>query len=284
MVISSQHQRLEGPASACAGGRKYRGLPARPFIVGRLGLQTPLSLTWSGQNSLRRNSLLGALPESMLEYLAPALELVELPIGRVLHASGDRLANAYFPVTAIVALQIMTEAGGCTECAIVGNEGLVGITLFMGGQTTPTQAVVQSPGTAYQLSASKVSAVFNESGPLLHLFLRYTQALLTQMCQTAVCNRHHSIQQQLSRLLLLCHDRLQGDKMGMTQEVLANMLGVRRESVSAGAKSLRVDGAIRCQRGCITILDRAKLELSSCECYAVVKNEYDRLLPQRLAA
>jgi CRP-like cAMP-binding protein len=234
--------------------------------------------------SFRTNGLLAALPPAVLEQLRPMLELIELPLGKVLHEPGTTSSHAYFPVTAIVSLQLTTKSGDCSECAIVGNDGLVGVALFMGGSTMPTHAVVQSPGTAYRLSADNMTAVFNEGGPLLRLFLRYTQALITQMSQTAVCNRHHGVQQQLCRLLLLCHDRLRGNEVVMTQELLANMMGVRRESITSAALKLQVEGTIRYQRGHITILDRAKLEAASCECYAVVKNEYDRLLPDEIAA
>jgi CRP-like cAMP-binding protein len=233
--------------------------------------------------SLRANGLLASLPASELLALRPLLELVELPLGKMLYESGAAASHAYFPVSAIVSLQLMTRSGDSSACAIVGNEGLVGIALFMGGHTTPSHAVVLSPGTAFRLRADDMAFVFNRGGPLLRLFLRYTQALLTQMAQTAVCNRHHSVHQQLCRLLLLCHDRLRDNEVAMTQELLANMLGVRRESVTAAALKLQGEEAIFYQRGHITILDRAKLELSSCECYAVVKGEYDRLLADEIA-
>lgn len=233
---------------------------------------------------VRANGLIAALPAAVLEKLRPMLELVELPLGKVLHEPGIVSSHAYFPVTAIVSLQLTTKAGDCSECAIVGNEGLVGVALFMGGHTTPSHAVVQSPGIAYKMRADDMALVVNMGGPILRLFLRYTQALLTQMSQTAVCNRHHSVHQQLCRLLLLCHDRLRGNELAMTQELLANLMGVRRESITAAALRLQVDEAICYQRGHITILDRAKLESTSCECYGVVKNEYDRLLPDEIAA
>jgi CRP-like cAMP-binding protein len=229
------------------------------------------------------NGLLASLAEAELARLMPMLELVDLPQGKVLYESGAEATHAYFPVTAIASLECVTATGNCVEIAIVGNEGLVGIALFMGGHTTPSRALVQRPGLAYRLRAADMRAVFDMSGPVLHLFLRFTQALITQMCQTAVCNRHHSIHQQLCRMLLLSHDRVIGDEILMTHEHLSNMLGVRRESITAEATRLQVEGAIRYHRGHITILDRSKLEASTCECYAVVKHEYDRLLPAEIA-
>lgn len=233
---------------------------------------------------VRTNALLASLPSAALAEVGPLLELVELSLGKVLHEPGTSSSFAYFPVTAIVSLQVMTMNGDCMECAIVGNEGLVGVALFMGGHTTPSHAVVQSPGTAYRIRAEHLAMLFNRGGPLMRLFLRYTQALLTQMSQTAACNRHHSVAQQLCRLLLLCQDRLAGSELAMTQELLATMMGVRRESITTAALKLQVDGTIVYQRGHITILDRAMLETASCECYAVVKEEYDRLLPDEVAA
>jgi CRP-like cAMP-binding protein len=209
----------------------------------------------------------------------PHLEAVELPLGTVIYESGGKLAHVYFPTTAIVSLLYVMENGGSAEIAVVGYEGLVGISLFMGGESTPSRAVVQSAGTGFRLKASRVMEEFNLAGPVLHLLLRYTQALITQMAQTAVCNRHHSLDQQLCRWLLLSLDRLRSNELVMTQELIANMLGVRREGVTEAAGRLDKSGLIRYQRGRITVLDRPGLESRTCECYAVVKKEYDRLLP-----
>jgi len=204
---------------------------------------------------------------------------VELPLGNVLYESGGKLTHVYFPTTAIVSLLYVMENGGSAEIAVVGHEGLVGVSLFMGGETTPSRAVVQSAGSGFRLKASLVMEEFNKAGPVLHLLLRYTQALITQMAQTAVCNRHHSLDQQLCRWLLLSLDRLQSNELVMTQELIANMLGVRREGVTEAAGRLDKAGLIRYQRGRITVVDRPGLELRTCECYSVVKKEYDRLLP-----
>ena len=231
----------------------------------------------------KRNQLLAALPEAEWLRWLPDLEAVELPLGKVLYESGATLKHVYFPTTAIVSLLYVTESGASAEIAVVGNEGLVGISLFMGGESTPSRAVVQSAGLGYRLPAQKMKAEFNRAGPVLHLLLRYTQALITQMTQTAVCNRHHSLDQQLCRWLLLSLDRLRGSDLTMTQELIANMLGVRREGVTESALSLQKAGLIRYARGHITVLDRTGLEHRSCECYMVVKKEYDRLLPAKIA-
>jgi len=207
------------------------------------------------------------------------LEAVELPLGKVLYESGGTLSHVYFPTTSIVSLLYVMENGGSAEIAVVGYEGIVGISLFMGGQSTPSRAIVQSAGKGFRLQASSVMEEFNLAGPVLHLLLRYTQALITQMAQTAVCNRHHSLDQQLCRWLLLSLDRLSSNELAMTQELIANMLGVRREGVTEAAGKLDKAGLIRYARGHITVLDRPGLERRTCECYAVVKNEYDRLLP-----
>ncbi len=207
------------------------------------------------------------------------LEAVDLPFGRVLYESGRSLAHVYFPIDSIVSLLYVMEDGSSAEIAVVGNEGLVGISLFMGGETTPSRAVVQSAGTGVRLAAPALKSEFNRAGPVLHLLLRYTQALITQMAQTAVCNRHHSLDQQLCRWLLLSLDRLEGCELRMTQELIANMLGVRREGVTDAALKLQAAGLIRYARGHITVLDRPGLEQRACECYGVVKKEYDRLLP-----
>jgi CRP-like cAMP-binding protein len=225
------------------------------------------------------NHLLAAIPSAVRDKWSAQLETVQLPLGAVLYESGDTLSHVYFPTTAIVSLLYVMEDGASAEIAVVGNEGIVGISLFMGGESTPSRAVVQSAGAGLRLKASAIKEEFNRAGPVLHLLLRYTQALITQMAQTAVCNRHHSLDQQLCRWLLLSLDRLQGDELVMTQELIANMLGVRREGVTEGALKLQKAGLIRYARGRITVLDRAGIEKRTCECYAVVKREYDRLLP-----
>jgi CRP-like cAMP-binding protein len=232
----------------------------------------------------RRNQLLAALPAPEWERWSPLLEEVELPLGQVLYESGVSLAHVYFPIDSIVSLLYVMEDGASAEIALVGNEGLVGVSLFMGGETTPSRAVVQSAGRGFRLGAQAMKNEFNRAGPVLHLLLRYTQALITQMAQTAVCNRHHSLDQQLCRWLLLSLDRLHGSELRMTQELIANMLGVRREGVTEAALKLQAAGVIRYSRGHITVLDRPALEHRTCECYAVVKKEYDRLLPARKAA
>jgi CRP-like cAMP-binding protein len=225
------------------------------------------------------NRLLAALPDTELQRWLPQLEHVDLPLGHVLYESGATLSHVYFPTTAIVSLLYVLENGASAEIAVVGKEGIVGISLFMGGGSTPNRAVVQSAGKGFRLSADALKAEFNRAGAVLHLLLRYTQALITQMSQTAVCNRHHSLDQQLCRWLLLSLDRLTGDELVMTQELISNMLGVRREGVTEAAQQLQAAGLIRYARGRITVLDRDRLEHRSCECYAVVKKEYDRLLP-----
>lgn len=229
------------------------------------------------------NHLLASLPPAEWERLGPQLEAIDLPLGKVLYESGATMSHVYFPTTAIVSLLYVMEDGASAEIAVVGNEGVVGIALFMGGETTPSRAVVQSAGQGYRLRAPVIKDEFNRSGPVMHLLLRYTQALITQMAQTAVCNRHHTLDQQLCRWLLLSLDRLKGSELVMTQELIANMLGVRREGVTEAALKLARLGLIRYARGHITVLDRAALEERVCECYAVVKKEYDRLLPHRLA-
>ena len=223
------------------------------------------------------NKLLGALPSEVLGLWQDSLEEVRLPLGQVLYESGTVLSHIYFPTTAIVSLLYVMEDGASAEIAVVGNEGLVGVSLFMGGESTPSRAVVQSGGIGFRMKAETLKSEFERSGLVLRLLLRYTQALITQMAQTAVCNRHHSLDQQLCRWLLLSLDRLSGHELIMTQELIANMLGVRREGVTEGALKLQKAGLIRYSRGHITVLDRAGLELRACECYAVVKKEYDRL-------
>jgi CRP-like cAMP-binding protein len=231
-----------------------------------------------GTNPLH-NRLIAALPEEERQHWLLQLEFVDLPLGQVLYESGGTLSHVYFPTTAIVSLLYVMGNGASAEIAVVGNEGIVGISLFMGGDSTSSRAVVQSAGQGFQLKAQSLKEEFNRAGAVLHLLLRYTQALITQMAQTAVCNRHHSLDQQLCRWLLLSLDRLQGNELLMTQELIANMLGVRREGVSEGALKLQHAGLIHYVRGHITVLDRLGLEKRSCECYAVVKKEYDRLLP-----
>ena len=219
------------------------------------------------------------MPVDVMERLLPALELVPMPIGKVLYESGDTLRHVYFPIDCIVALLYVMESGASTEISVVGKEGLVGVALFMGGESTPSRAIVQSAGHAYRLPGQRLKDEFNRHGELLQLLLRYTQALITQMAQTAVCNRHHSIDQQLCRWLLLSLDRLPSNQLTMTQELIANMLGVRREGVTDAAGKLQKLGVIEYSRGRITVLNRPQLEQLSCECYAVVKKETDRLLP-----
>jgi CRP-like cAMP-binding protein len=227
----------------------------------------------------QNNLLLAALPPDESQRWLPLMEVVDLPLGAVLYESGVTLTHVYFPTTAIVSLLYVMENGGSAEIAVVGNEGIVGVSLFMGGESTPSRAVVQSAGTGLRLKAQIMKNEFYRAGPVLHLLLRYTQALITQMSQTAVCNRHHTLDQQLCRWLLLSLDRLQSNELVMTQELIANMLGVRREGVTEGALKLQQAGLIRYARGRITVIDRPGLERRSCECYMVVKKEYDRLLP-----
>lgn len=227
----------------------------------------------------RQNLLLAALPDAEWARWLPHLQPADMPLGKVLYESGSSLSHVYFPTTSIVSLLYVLEDGASAEIAVVGNEGLVGVALFMGGQTTPSRAVVQSAGRGFRLKADLLMLEFNRGGPVLHLLLRYTQALITQMAQTAVCNRHHSLDQQLCRWLLLSLDRLNSKQLVMTQELIANMLGVRREGVTEAAGHLQNAGLIRYRRGQITVLDRQRLEQRTCECYAVVKKEYDRLLP-----
>jgi CRP-like cAMP-binding protein len=232
----------------------------------------------------RENHLLAALPDAEWQRWLPHLEHVEMPLGQVLYEAGGTLSHVYFPTTAIISLLYVMENGASAEIAVVGNEGIVGISLFMGGDSTSSRAVVQSAGLGLRLKAQIMKDDFNRAGPVLHLLLRYTQALITQMAQTAVCNRHHSLDQQLCRWLLLSLDRLEGNELVMTQELIANMLGVRREGVTEGALKLQQAGLIRYARGHISVLDRDGLEKRSCECYAVVKKEYGRLLPEKPAA
>ena len=252
-------------AAVCNDGALVRQAPGSGWMV-------------FGDNA-NQNHLLAALPKADWLRWQPQLEAVDLPLGQVLHESGRPMSHVYFPTTAIVSLLYVMEDGASAEIAVVGGEGVVGISLFMGGETTPSRAVVQSAGKGYRLSARVIKDEFSRSGPVMHLLLRYTQALITQMAQTAVCNRHHTLDQQLCRWLLLSLDRLRGNELVMTQELIANMLGVRREGVTEAALKLQAAGLIRYARGHISVIDRPGLEARSCECYAVVKKEYDRLLP-----
>jgi len=226
----------------------------------------------------RDNHILSALPDEERDRLFPHLSFVSMPLGKVLYESGETLKHIYFPTDSIVSLLYVMKDGASAEIAVVGNEGAIGVALFMGGETTPSRAIVQSAGSAFRLEGKRLKTEFSRHGQMLHVLLRYTQSLITQMAQTAVCNRHHSVNQQLCRWLLLSLDRLRSNELKMTQELIANMLGVRREGVTAAAGELQKAGVIRYSRGRITVLDRAKLEQLSCECYSVVKRESDRLL------
>jgi CRP-like cAMP-binding protein len=249
---------------------------------GRSSLQAAKDFHMPSPPDPTTNHLLAALPPAEWERCQPQLEWVDLPLGQVMYESGRVLRHVYFPTTAIVSLLYVMENGASAEIAVVGNEGVVGISLFMGGESTPSRGVVQSAGQGFRLKSQFIKDEFNRAGPVMHLLLRYTQALITQMAQTAVCNRHHSLDQQLCRWLLLSLDRLQGSDLLMTQELIANMLGVRREGVTEAALKLQKLGLIRYARGHISVLDRPGLEQRTCECYAVVKAEYDRLLPGRM--
>src|SRR5260221_9283787 len=230
-------------------------------------------------HSPNQNRLLAALPAEEYRRVLPHLELVTMPVGWAVYEADGPQGYVYFPTTSIVSLLYVMQNGASAEIAVTGNDGLVGIALFMGGESTPSRAVVQSAGYGYRLNAGALKTEFVLGGPLQHLALRYTQALITQMAQTAVCNRHHELEQQLCRWLLLSLDRLPSNTLDMTQELIANMLGVRREGVTEAAGKLQDEGLIEYSRGKITVVDRAKLEKRVCECYAVVKREYDRLLP-----
>jgi CRP-like cAMP-binding protein len=234
-------------------------------------------------SAARQNHLLAALAPAESARLLPLLEPVSLPLGMALYESGDKLNHVFFPTTAIVSLLYVMENGASAEIAVVGNEGIVGIALFMGGETTPNRAVVQSAGQALRLKGQVLQQEFNRGGPLQHLLLRYTLALLTQMAKTAVCNRHHTVDQQLCRWLLLSLDRLPANQLTMTQELIANMLGVRREGVTEAAGKLQGAHLIHYSRGRITVLDRQGLEARVCECYEVVRKEFERLLPDVIA-
>jgi CRP-like cAMP-binding protein len=230
------------------------------------------------RHSACRNKLIAALPADIVQRLIPHLEWVDLPLGKILYESGDPERFVYFPIDSIVSLLYVTSNGASAEISVVGNEGIVGVAVFMGGGSTTSRAVVQSAGCSYRLTRQRLEDEFNRHGAFLHVMLRYTQALITQMAQTAVCNRHHSIDQQLCRWLLMSLDRLSGDELHMTQELIAKMLGVRREGVTEAAGKLHKLGIIRYKRGRIHVLDRPELERRVCECYSVVKKESDRLL------
>src|SRR5271170_4382038 len=259
------------------------------MAVGRLGTKGVKAASFPVKDAPRaaalahrnphQNHILDALPTGDFERLAPHLEVIRMELGEVLYTPSARLQHVYFPTTCIVSLLYVMEDGASAEIAVVGNEGMLGISLFMGGETTPSHAVVQSAGHGVRLKAQLLKDEFARFGPMMHLLLRYTQALITQMAQTAVCNRHHSVDEQLCRWLLLSLDRLATNELSMTQELIANMLGVRREGVTEAAGKLQEAGLIRYQRGRITVLDRPGLEKRSCECYQVVKKEFDRLLP-----
>src|SRR2546426_264900 len=238
-----------------------------------------MAISTSAWQTPSQNRLLAALPAADFARLQPHLELVSLPLGWAVYEAGGAQGYVYFPTDSIVSLLYVLESGASTEIAVTGNEGLVGISLFMGGETTPSRAVVQSAGRGYRARAAILKKRFESGGDVQLLLLRFTQALITQMTQTAVCNRHHAVHQQLCRWLLLMLDRLSSNEVRMTQELIANMLGVRREGVTEAAGKLQTDGLIEYSRGRIRVLDRQRLESSVCECYAVVKREYDRLLP-----
>jgi CRP-like cAMP-binding protein len=249
--------------------------PASMSQAGEFGSSMELS-----SDTPRQNYLLAALPEAEWDRLRPRMELKPMPLGHVLYEPGSAMRHVYFPTTSIISLLYVMENGSSAEIAIVGNEGIVGISLFMGGETTSSRAVVQSAGRAYRVPGKYLKEEFFRAGPLQRLLLRYTQALITQMGQTAVCNRHHSVEQQLCRWLLMSLDRLASNELRMTQELIANMLGVRREGVTESAGKLQKLGLIRYNRGVIVVIDRPALEAHACECYAVVKREFDRLLPE----
>jgi len=255
------------------------GAPSSPPGRERAAMPTPEASAAPGP---RANQLLAALPEADWQRLQPGLELVDMPLGQVLCEAGQLLGHAYFPTSAIVSMMYLTEAGSSTEIAVIGREGMVGVPLFMGDGASTTQALVQGKGQGYRLPARTLREEFDRRGPLHRLLLRYTQALIAQTAQVAVCNRHHSIDQQLCRWLLMRLDRQTGDELLVTHELIARLLGVRREGVTEGALALQHSGLIRYRRGHVTVLDRPGLQARSCECHGVVKTEYDRLLPQGL--
>lgn len=281
---------LYDTAHAGHGNASEHPLVARQLLTAEYGILNSVravherNMMINASTDPNQNQLLAALPHDQRQRWLPHLEHVEMPLGQVLYEPGSTLSHVYFPTTAIVSLLYVMKNGESAEIAVVGNEGVVGVSLFMGGESTSSRALVQSAGDAFRLTAELMKEEFYQAGPVLHLLLRYTQALITQMVQTAACNRHHSLDQQLCRWLLLSLDRLQGTEMVMTQELIANMLGVPREGATEGALKLQNAGLIDYTRGRIQVLDRAALEKRTCECYAVVKKEYDRLLPDKLAA
>lgn len=234
-------------------------------------------------HEVRKNHLLSELPEDSFERILPHLQAVKLPLGKVLYESGDMLDFVYFPTTAIVSLLYVMENGSTAEIGVVGNDGILGIALFMGGNTTPNRAIIQSAGIGYKMKAKDLMDEFTRGGKFHNMLLRYTQALITQISQTAVCNRLHSVEEQLCRWLLLSHDRLESDKLVMTHDLISNMLGVRREGITMAARKLVKRNLIKNFRGTMTILDRAGLEEACCECYEVVNTEYNRLLGRGMA-
>ncbi len=275
------------PVSVCSvthidiarAGGGLESVRERTFVRAEAHNRGPPALARSAMPNPKENHLLAALPAAEYRRLRRHLTTVDMDLGQVVYESGRPLDFVYFPTTCIVSLLYVLESGASAEIAVVGNEGVVGISLFMGGETTPSRAVVQSAGCAYRLPAKVMKEEFSRGGALQHLMLRYTQALITQMAQTAVCNRHHSVDQQLCRWLLLSIDRLTAPEIVMTQELIANMLGVRREGVTEAAGKLQKAGVISYRRGHIKVLDRPSLEEMSCECYDVVRRETDRLLP-----
>ena len=273
--MQTQCESRESKATYCRNGA--RGKTIRSTAPSQSGKSVMIA-----PDDPKTNHLLAALPAEEWTRWLQQLEYVAMPLGDVLYESGDTLSHVYFPTTAVVSLMYAMESGASAEIAVVGTEGIVGISLFMGGDSTPSRAVVQIEGHGYRLISRVIKEEFNRA-PVLHLLLRYTQALITQMSQTAACNRHHSLHQQLCRFLLLSLDRRQGDELVTTQALIASMLGVRREGVTDSAVKLQKAGVIRYARGHIVVLDRPGLESRCCECYAVVKNEYDRLLPTRIS-
>ena len=265
--------------TVCHLARSLQSIVQLPRHLGTRSIRRTRGLAIEMKTDPRTNELLAALPDAEWTRWHARLEWVDMPLGQVLYESGSTLSHVYFPTTSIVSLLYVLENGASAEIAVVGREGLVGISLFMGGESTPSRAVVQSAGQGFRLQAQVMKDEFNLAGPVLHLLLRYTQALITQMAQTAVCNRHHTLDQQLCRWLLLSLDRMENNKLVMTQELISNMLGVRREGVTEAALKLQSSDLIHYSRGRIEVLDRPGLERRTCECYAVVKREYDRLLP-----
>lgn len=263
------------PIAELNAGQEYGGL---------MNSEVPMNTSTCRISDPRENQLLAVLPDAKWKRWQTSLELVDLSVGQVLSEPGRTPSYVYFPTTAIVSLLYMTQDGGTAEIAVVGNDGVVGVSVFMGGNATPSQAVVQSAGQGYRLRAQMVKDEVDNGGPVLKILLRYMQAMIAQVAQTAVCNRYHSIDQQLCRRLLLGLDRLPTESLAMTQELLANLLGVRREGVTAAALKLQVAGVIRYSRGHIDVLDRVRLQNRACECYGVAKKEYFRLLPMPLAA